>query len=188
MLRAGDFTRKRVLNGSITNMRTAFTRPFSINPHTIKSRGGANVPDTPVPGFSDPLLCFASGKVTTISFTLDIDGEMTLRKFGIQMANAVHPERDRYSYDISSELEWYDSLRFPVDPSDPGVGNDAGLDRVILSFGSYFPGVVCFVEDVEHEIIEFAPDLAPTKSKTSITMKRIADVSRFSRMIWYAGG
>lgn len=181
----GDFTAKKLTQGRITNMRTGVSRPFSINPHTIKNKGGAKLAEDEIPGFADPLFIFASGKAKTYTMTLEIDGEMTLRKQGVQVTNNVHPQRSvNNTFDISGELEWYESLTYPSDPQDPVVPGDGGLDRVLLTVGNRIEGIMCFVDEWEEEIIEFAPDLNPTKAKVTLTFKRVSDTNRYSNTVF----
>lgn len=181
-----DFTSKKLTKGRITNARTGVSKVFSINPHTVKTKNGVHLTEDPIPGFSDALLRFAAGKARDIRFTLDIDGEMTLRKIGVQTLNVNQPERDVYaSFSISGEIEWYESFTFPVDPT--LAGSDGGLDIAIFSMGTHLNGIQCFIEEVETEITEWDPTLEPTKAKLHIVMKRIADENRFADTVWSGG-
>jgi hypothetical protein len=183
----GDFTAKKITQGMITNLRSFDSIQFSINPHTVSEKGGATISEDANPGFSSPLLRYASGKTKTISFELEIDGEISLRKKGTQIVNGLFPGREvatvgNATYDISAEIEFYQSLTYPTDPDLPGA--DGGLDRVALTIGTHINGVVCFVEEANPSIIEFDPDLAPTKAKMAMVLKVIENNSRYASFVW----
>lgn len=195
-----DLTAGKVQRGRLTNLRTGEGMSFALNPSTIRLAGGSHIAEDAIPGFSDPLLRWMSGKTKTISFTLFHDGEITLRVKGNQFVNNAkttsegQPPKtwgagentafvdDPQGYSIAGALEFLDSFQYPVDPEEPG--SDGGADRLVLSFGSYLRGVVCVLDTLSHEITEFDPDLNPTKAKSDITLKRYVIENVYAGKIW----
>jgi hypothetical protein len=186
-LSKGNYTPVKVTKGVMTNVRTGITKQFSINPHTVRKKNGSHLSEDPIPGFSDPKLDYAAGKTRTFSFQLQLDGEMTLRNFQTQALNNVYPQRDLKSYSIAGEIEWYESMTFPVDPNLSG-NNKGGLDMFAFTMGSHMQSILVFVEDADTTIIEFSPDLEPTKATIDLTLKRIAPTNVFSNQVWSGSG
>lgn len=194
-----DFTAPRVKRGRITNARTSDSMAFALNPSTISVKGGSNVAEDPTPGSSDPLMRWMSGKVRTFSFTLFHDGEINLRVFNAQMSNAAKQVEtaprtwgtgngrqelvdDPSGYSVAGALEFLDQFCHPVDPTLPR--SDGGADRVILNFGSYIRNVVCVMDDVQHEITEWDPELNPVRAKSTLTLKRYVTETTYANKIW----
>ena len=202
-----DFTAVPVKRGRITNARTTEYMEFSLNPTSIKAGVGSNLANDNIPGGSDPLLRWMSGKGRTISFDLQLDGDITLRVMGNQMANGAN--QDAYvpatwgsgkgtpvgatfsSYSVVGAMAFLDQFCFPVNPDEDGSdfdGSRGGPDRFIFTFGSYFRQVVCIMKDVSHEIEEFDPDLNPTKCKSSITFARYITDTQWASDVWSPAG
>src|SRR5262249_13192662 len=121
---------------------------FLYNPQTVTEKKGSNITEDPIPGFSDPLLRWASGKVRVITFELDLDGESRIRRTGVNLGNAAANEPiDPKGLSIQGEIEFFRSLEYPVDPSLPGA--DGGVDKVLFYMGSTYPGVLAIVESTD---------------------------------------
>jgi hypothetical protein len=178
----GDFVHYRPKRGRLTNYRTAAFIDFLYNPSNIKDKKGVNLSEDAIPGYSDPLIRFASGKTNIISFTLDIDGESS-RRFRGNPFPAVDATTDD-SFTIEGELAFYEQFMFPTNPDDNGA--DGAPDRAVLTFGPRFPGVLCAVDDVDFDIVEFGRSLEPTKAKVHIVLKRLVFGTRFANTIWTA--
>lgn len=198
-----DFTGPKVVRGRLTNERTLATLQFGLNPTSIKVTQGANLAEDMIPGSSDPIARWMSGKGTVLSFQIVTDGEINLRTLGLQMGNGsntvetaprtwgagpgqVALATDQFSYDISGTLEFLDQFMNPVDPSLPGA--NGGPDRVVLSFGAYLRRVICVVHDLEHDITEWSPDLAPVKATTTIKLRVYETKSTYAHLVWTEDG
>jgi len=185
-----DFTAAKVKRGSLVNYRTGDTLEFDLNPSDVKVTQSASIAEDNIPGFADPLLRWISGKAKKVSFSLQNDGDIRVRR-GRKFANAATMvesaapatvgtgkntefKEDPEGYSIAAYLEFLDHFLYPANPtfSEGGdAGRNLGADLVIFNFGSYFRGGLYVVEDVNHDIIEFSPELLPTKAKSDIVLK-----------------
>jgi hypothetical protein len=173
---------KRVKRGRLTNARTAAFVEFAINPSSFKAGNGVNLSEDGIIGTSHPLIRFASGKARTLSFSIQLDGEMTLRRRFPVGNKVVSPFTgdDIRTYNIEGELAFYRSFTFPVAPEDGG-----GLDKAIFNFGTYCKNVKCWVEDVSEDVTQFSADLDPVAATVRLSLKRdMGDSTVFSRNVW----
>lgn len=178
-----DFTAGKVERGRITNYRTTEFLEFTYNPHTIHSKGGSNLAEDAIPGFSDPLIRWASGKTKTISFSLELSGEGTLRRSGVPFRNYAEGQSDEIdSFSVNGEIAFLQSFTYPTDPALPG--GSAAPDLLIFRFGPRYPGVLCVMESADDEIIEWSPKLEPVRAKVQITLKRIQNTNQYANTIW----
>lgn len=180
-----DFTIPKVVRGRFTNVRTFESMEFAINPTKIKEKKGANLIEDPLPGQSDPLVRWASGKTSAITIQLELDAEMTYRRFAARHANyASDGEAVPEVWTVDGEIAFIEQFQFPVGDED-GVGGEAfGPDLIAFTFGPRYPGVVCALDDLDIDIEEWTPDLRPTKAKLNIVLKRQVTTNRFSNTIF----
>lgn len=184
----GDFTQPRVARGRITNYRTGDYVNFHLNPSTISEKKGVNLVEDSIPGGSQGLLRWASSKTGVITFSLDLDAEISMRKRGRNMINFAEDDTvdDTNRYSVDAECEFFASFQFPVDPTI--LGRSAEPDKVIFTFGRAFAGVLCVVESVDITYREFSPTLCTTKAKVDLTLKRYAIETIFANQVYdYAG-
>lgn len=191
----------KVKRGRFTNYRTGVFIEFLYNPDRITDRKGVNLIVDPIPGQSDALVRFASGRENNISFTLKLCGESSLRRRGINFLNGAVAEKPvsvaTTTYSIAGEIEWFRSFEHPVDPELPlraafstsssRLKSDdrfGGPDLVVFTFGRLYQGVLCAVESVDVDIHEFSPELDPTKADLSIALKRVVTENRFAHTIY----
>lgn len=178
-----SFTQTLSVRGSITNVRTGYFYRFELNPQPVDDPWGANMAEDPIPGFSDPYLRFASGKLKTVSFKLFMDGEITIRKFGQQFGNGLQPQRDlQNSYSISGAVEFFQSLTQPTDPTESGA--DGGLDRCVFAYGSHWAAVQCFVKEANFSCTMLDVNLEPIKGTMHLRLDRVVDTNTYSNQIW----
>jgi hypothetical protein len=175
-----------VKRGRITNLRTAAFVEFSLNPSSIKRQKGAGYSEDPIPGSSHPIVRFASGKSQVFSFSLDLDGEMvTRRRPQLLNGNDIYQDvaTEERSLSIRGEIEFYESFMYPASPDDGGDGPD----RIVLTYGSLFPGVTCFVEKVDVDVTMWLSNLDPMKATLQFSLKRDEGPKTvFSNDIWTA--
>lgn len=193
-----DFTSVRADRGRLTNARTGDSLVFAINPNTITMKNGSNLAKDSTPGSSHKLIRWMSGKDRSISFTLNLHGEIQLR-FGIKLNNGNDPApggqpkangsrneivEDPASYSIDSYVKFLESLTYPIDPEDqPGLGG-TGCDIVLFSFGPSIRAVPCVVEDITTKLTEFDPQLNPVQATVDISLERYVTETVFSHEIW----
>jgi len=154
-----------VTKGRITIVATGEFREFTYNPRTIKGNHGFEFPSMKIPGGSVPLLQGGAGKDLPIKFTLELDGE---RGYLNRRRGAGN---ENLTLDISDELNWYLAMTY----SEGGglFGDPNSLPPVVLfTFGPFFRGVPCVVEDVDYEIKSFTGTLAPRRADVSISLKQ----------------
>lgn len=179
-----DITSKPPVKGMLTNMRTGENLTFGINPSEIDYEHSANVSEDAIPGFSDPLLRFASGKTKVIKFKLQLSGEMRLRYGVQQFPNGADGSTGGTNYSIKGELDF---LEAACSPTDPAAGGDGGLDRFAFTFGSKFPSVAVFVCDAPSKLKRFDSQLNPTEADVNLVLKRVQDQSVYASRIWSQG-
>jgi len=183
--------RPQVARGRVTNARTRNFVEFMLNPSSIKETKGSNFVENPTPGFSDPKQDWASGKVSTIKFDVDLCGETGLRIRRANLTNGAFPDKTLQeaatTYSIAGEIEFFESFMFPVDPelATRGIGGRkvGGPDKAIFTFGRRYQGVVCWLE-VDVDISEFTPELDPSRAKLGFVLRRISDTNRFAHTVW----
>lgn len=170
----------KVKRGRLTNARTGTFLEFLYNPTEVSESMGVNMSEDNLPGASDPLIHFASGKVRQISFKLDLCGESSLRFRGVNLINAakndVKPPDGTYS--IAGEIEFFQSFTFPVNPKFPGA--DGGNDKAVFTLGRLWDGVLVAVVDVNLKVTEFTPDLEPSRATIDLTLKRVVTETVFA--------
>lgn len=176
-----DFTAKKHVQGRITNYRTAHTLEFMLNPEKIIYGKSANQSDDSMPGRADPLIRWASGGVSSISFQLKLDGYIGNWKRGRPFQNSAVPGTPHY-LSVQGDLDFLESFMFPVDPSIPG--SDGGPDKLVFTFGSQFPGVVCTMDSFSAEVTAYTPKLEPMRATVSLSLKRYVTTNRFAHTIW----
>lgn len=195
-----DYTPPKVQRGGLTNYRTNIGVPFLYNPAAIEEKKGVTWAEDPVPGTSDPLLRFASGKASVISFQLELCGESSIRRRGVQIINYASAQDENYvaselarasadplgdgpqpSYSVDGEIEFFESFQFPTDPAEGGSG---APDLAVFTFGRRYPGVLVVVEDVAVNLTEFTPNLLTSRATLGITLKRYVIGSRTSSQYW----
>lgn len=180
-----DFTSDPVVRGRLTNARTGVSLGFLFNPTSIKDAGGAaNIAEDAIPGFSDTLVRWLSGKSKPISFVIRLDGTESLRLRGGNLGNAAQRGRpdEAESFSIAGEIAFFESFAFPVDPDLPGA--TGGADNVIFSFGSRYRRVLCAMEVGEIEITDFTPQLDPHRATIPIVLRRIVHEQRWAHDVW----
>ncbi len=180
-----DFTAPKVARGRLTNFRTGNFLEFIYNPVKVGDRKGVNLAEDAVPGFSDPMVRFASGKARILTFSLQLCGESRIRKYGNNIINGAENNADFLenagSFSIAGEIEWYQSMEYPVDPSLPG--SDGGLDKFVFTMGRLYPGVLCYVA-VDVQVTQFDPELNPTMAEASLTLTQIAYNQQWANHVW----
>jgi len=184
-----DFSAPKVRRGRLTNQRNGEAVPFLYNPTSIKEKLPVNYVEDNIPGASDPLISFASGGAKEISFTLTLCGESSLRRRKGQILNAARGDVEILSGDdfsIAGEIDFFRQFAYPTDPKDSQA--DGAPDRVVLTFGRLYDGVVCTIHNIDLDITEFSPGLDPTKATVALTMKRYVTKSVFSNQIFLRGG
>ena len=159
-----------------TNYRTGEYYETGVNPQPIKDSCGSNLVEYPVPGLSDPIIDWISGKAKTIHLTIELDAEIEARRLGFSRGDSGN-----YEYDLTSDIAWFESFCFPVDPTECSWKKEP--DKLIFTMGSRYNGILCLLESVDIEITEFSPKHAPTKAKLGLSLKRRIDVQRFSNSI-----
>jgi hypothetical protein len=171
----------KIVKGQLSNYRTGDSYTFTMNPESISAPFSANVSEDNIPGFSDPLVRFASGKVKDLKFKLKLSGEMRLRQYQRQFANGADGSTGLGDFNIKGEVDF---LEAACSPTDPSLGGDGGLDRFVFTFGSRHPGVVVFVTSADVEEKRWDYQLNLTEAEVSITLKRIQDESVYASDIW----
>ncbi len=179
-----DFTAPKVKRGRLTNFRTGNYVTFLYNPTSLSETKGNNLSEDAIPGFSDPLIRFASGKARVVTFSLEIDGESRIRRSGVNLLNGARPEpiENALGFSIAGEIEFFQSLEYPVDPSLPG--SDGGPDKVVFTLGPMYDGVLCVVEQVPVTITEWDPELNPTRATLNLTLKAINIPQQYAHHVW----
>lgn len=183
-----DFTSPKVKRGRFTNYRTHAFVEFLYNPTTIKEKPGVNLSSDDIPGASDPLLRFASGKGRPIAFDVQLCGESSLRRRGSNMINAAHNEdavNGDGGYSIAAEIEFFEQFTYPTDPA---LGGTGAPDLVVFTFGRRYRGILCTMEDLDIDVFEFDPDLNPTRANLSVSLKRYVTRTIFSNEIYLPFG
>jgi hypothetical protein len=180
----GDFTQPNVARGRITNYRTGDFVNFHLNPSAINEKKGVNLVEDSIPGGSQGLLRWASSKTGVITFSLDLDAEISLRKRGRNMINFAEDDTvdDTQRYSVDAECEFFTAFQFPVDPAI--LGRSAEPDKALFTFGRAFAGVLCVVESVDIAYREFSPTLCTTKAKVDLTLKRYAVETVFANQVY----
>ena len=115
-----DFTKRKVKRGRWTNQRTGLSHTFLYNPATIEEKKSANLSVDDIPGFSDPLVRWASGGVNTLSFDLMLDGEGRIRHDDVTLYNGLRDLGDiddaNDTFSLAGEIEFFESFLHPVTP------------------------------------------------------------------------
>jgi hypothetical protein len=183
-----DFSSRKVRRGRITNARTTESLEFLYNPTSINEKLGATYVSDDIPGGSDPLLTFASGKAKVVTFSLQLCGESSLRRRGKQITNDALRGFDPKvtPYDITGEIEFFKQFCYPTDPNVQQRAN-GGPDRLLLSFGRVFQAVPCLLEDLDVDMTEFTPDLDPSRAVLKLTLKRYVTETVYSHQVWGIG-
>ena len=168
----------------LTNLRTGAFLTFLYNPSSIGIKKGNNWNEEPTPGFADPLIAWASGKVATVKFTLQLCAESRLRLSGVNLTNGLSPYtvESGLDLDITGEIELFQSWEMPVDPSLPG--SDGAPDRLVFNMGPLFRGVVCWLYDLDINVTALGPEGAPARADCNIVLARKHDTARFASHVW----
>jgi Contractile injection system tube protein len=174
----------RVKRGRITNKRTANYVEFLYNPTSISDKKGNNWVEDASPNQAHPLIHFASGKVRNITFTLNLCGESRIRRSGATLTNGAFADDDPTSMSIAGEIEYYQSLEYPVDPKLPG--STGGPDLVLFSFGRRYNALECAME-VGVDESEYDPNLNPTRAALQISLKVVKAAQEYAHDVWFPG-
>jgi hypothetical protein len=179
----GDFTPSPVTRGRITNRRTGYTIYFGLNPNRIQNKKGISLSEDMIPLSSHPLIRYAGGKARTITFSLELNGELISRRRQ-QVRNGLYEESSN-PFSVAGEIQHYRSLIYPVSKEEGGSGD---VDRLVLNYGTLFRQVVCFVTDVEDDTTQWSPELEPVIStvRLSLTVDE-GPKTIFSNEIWTRG-
>lgn len=180
-------TPANVKRGRITNFRTGNWIEFLLNPASISEKKSANFAEDDLPGGADSLLRWMSGKCNVITVTLQLDGEIGIRRRGQNLVNTAQGDSPgNVGYSVAAEIEWYEHFLYPVSPEQPG--SKRAPDKVIFSFGRRYKKTLCTVCDFDLQVTEFSPELDPTKATISLTLKRVETVQRFAHQIFSFNG
>ena len=178
-----DYTAPNVVRGKLSNLRTGNFVTFVYNPSALQDRKGNNYSEEAIPGHSDPIIRWASGKSRELSFTLELCGVSRILRTGVNLGNgAASNEIDPKGFSIQGELEFFQSLEHPTDPK--LAGSDGGPDRVVFTMGPMYAGRVCVLTDLSTNVIEWDPDLRPVRATVQFTLKEISDKSRYANTVW----
>lgn len=172
----------------LTNFRTGSFIQLLFNPTTISYDRKVNISDDPLPMMSDPLVRWASGGSTTVSFAVELCGESSLRLRGANLVNALEAEVEEEPTEtlgVDGELEWLNSHTYPVDPSLPGAR--PGPDLLIFSYGRafrYFAGVLDGLT-VTHKY--FTADGRTMRASTQIKLRKVETSTTYADRVYSAG-
>lgn len=169
--------------GRLTNFRTGDFLEFLYNPTSYKEKAGANHAEDTIPGSSDVLLRWMSGKARTLQFSLSLCGESRLRFSKVNLINQARGDSiDRATrFGVEGEIEFFESFSYPVDPAD---GGDGGCDKVVFTFGRRHQGTLCVLDEIEIEPTEFTPELDISRATVSFSLKRYTTKTTYSNKIF----
>jgi hypothetical protein len=175
-----DFTAPRHFRGRITNERTAAVYQFTINPAGFKDKKGSYIEEDPIPGFSDPKLAWAGGKVSTVRLHVELDAELTFKEKGAAFFNRTDENYDPDQFTIRNEIAFFNHFQYPGKPENGG----RGADVLLLTYGSYFQGAAFFLDDIDIDVFELSPEGEPTKARIDLVLKRIIDDNTFAEDVF----
>lgn len=180
-----SFDRPKVARGRLTNYRTGNYVEFLYNPTSISKKQGVNLSEDNLPGSSDPLVHFASGKARSVTFSLQLCGESSLRLRGANLTNAIEADVEEdptETLSIAGEIEFYESFTYPVDPELPG--SDGGCDKLVFTFGRTIRHFLCVMEELDVNVTQFTPSLQPYRATLNLTLKRVATETTFADRVF----
>jgi len=179
-----SFTGRRGARGRITNYRTGTFLEFLYNPTEVTEDFSVTLSEDPLPGASDPIIHFASGKAKAIKFQLQLCGESSLRLRGANLINSARNDtvNPGATYSIAGEIEFFQSFAYPSDRKAPG--SDGGTDKVIFTLGRLWPGILCAQEGLSVKVSEWDPDLNPTRATLDLSYKRVVTETIFSNQVF----
>lgn len=180
-----EFYAPTIKPARLTNLRTGDFLTLLYNPPSAQLKKGSNWGEEPTPGFSDPQIAWASGKVATVGFSLILCAESRLRFSGANLGNGLSPyttEDQATAVDITGEINLLQSFEMPVDPGLPG--SDGAPDRLVFNYGPLFRGVVCWLYSLDIDVTAFSAEGAPVRASASITLARKYDQNRYASDVW----
>ena len=180
-----NFSAPPVVRGRITNARTKEFLEFHLNPDKVSVTHATNFVTDLVPGSSHALRRWASGGVEECTFNLKLDGDMSLRRFGVVLENSLNPTPNQ-PFSIQGFLDYLRAFNFPTDPL-VDVGGDGGTDQAIFNFGSRFRNWPCDIQVTKEDLTEFGSDLVPTAGTMDIKLCYRAISSVTYSQVWRFG-
>lgn len=178
-----------VIKGSFSIPATGERLLFMFNPPSIRDRQGISYPDQVVPGMSHPVTQYAGGGPRLITFELYLDGDRGNlgRDQSGRLQNHATPDSTTQSQrkirsnlevpgapskSIQSEIEFYQSLRYPAQTHGDGLPQ-IHPHRVLFSFGPLYQGVECVIMQVDPDIIYWSANLEPIRANLEIVLKEV---------------
>lgn len=179
---------EQLVKARLTNASTGVFVPFLFNPTTIQRSRKVNVPADAVPGASDPLVRWNSGGEDSISLTIELCGESSLRLRGANLVNSRESDVEQdptETLGVDAEIEWLLSFTYPVDPA---LGRrQAGPDLAIFEYGRAFRYFEGYVIDPEVNHKYFTPDGRTMRASVSLTIRRVVNRTVYADEVYSAG-
>lgn len=188
----GDFRNPKIRRARFSNYRTGLSQEVMYNPTKIKENKGANLIITPIPGLADPMVDWASGKVSSIAMKLRFDGEIRLHRRGqpgAQLLNGakgiaeIPLDRAGETYSIAGEIEFFEQFDFPVQQG-MASGQRGEPDLLVFTWGRRYQGVLCQMQNLSIDIYEWSPAGDPVKAELTFALVRKVLTSRWSHDVW----
>jgi hypothetical protein len=173
--------------GMLTNVRTGASLRFPLNPTKIPYKSGSNTVKDSIPGFSDPIVKWASGKEKSIKLSLHLDAIWSYEHNGGVFANAADPKLATAAAQgvltIQGELAFLEQFYLPVHP-DEAPGN-YGPDLVSLTYGPMFGGIICMADgDFSVDITCFTSHMEPSVADVEMTLVRVVAENVYAGSVW----
>lgn len=176
--------------GRLTNVRTGASFQFPLNPTKMPYKGGSNLVKDAVPGFSDPIVKWASGKEKSVKLSLHLDALWSYQHNGGVFANAADPSlvdaAARGVLTIQGEIAFLAQFYLPVDPDEASA--NYGPDLVSLTYGTLFGGTIYMADgDFSVDVTCFTGLGEPSVADVEMTLVRVQAANEYSNDMWRAG-
>lgn len=145
-----NYTAKK---GYLIDVQTGKRLIFQLNPSEISDDKSTSYAAIKIPGMSHPRYQYVSGEARRISFKLEL-----------------------FKGQVKQQVDWLRSLQYP---EHTGSLLTSAPHRVLLFFGSLYPGIICIVTQVKIRYFSLfdKDNLLPQRAEVEISLEEYKEHS-----------